>query len=217
VNNVTGLDRLRFLTSHPKYMGDDVIHAIRDLDTACEHMNLPVQAGDNEVLKRMRRTYTRDTWMERIAYTREQIPGVTVATDIIVGFPGESEAQFMRTYDMLEQTKVEKVHLAMYSPRPGTLSSRWDDDIPEEEKFRRYMELEKLQEKLSTEINQRRLGETYEVLVEGKQKGRWTGRTRGNTLVHFDDERDVTGKLVDVEITKTSPWFLLGRSLGHPR
>jgi tRNA-2-methylthio-N6-dimethylallyladenosine synthase len=217
VNDVTGLDRLRFLTSHPKYMGNDVIHAIRDLDTACEHMNLPVQAGDNEVLKRMRRTYTRDTWMERIAYTRDQIPGVTVATDIIVGFPGESESQFMRTYDMLEQTKVEKVHLAMYSPRPGTLSSRWDDDIPEEEKFRRYMELEKLQEKLSTEINQRRLGETYEVLVEGKQKGRWTGRTRGNTLVHFDDERDVTGKLVDVEITKTSPWFLLGRSVGHPR
>lgn len=217
VNNIEGLDRLRFLTSHPKYMGDDVIHAIRDLDAACEHMNLPVQAGDNEVLKRMRRTYTRDIWMDRIAYTREQIPGVTIATDIIVGFPGETEAQFLQTYDMLEQTKCEKVHLAMYSPRPGTLSSRWDDDVPEEEKFRRYMELEHLQERLCTDINARRLGETYEVLVEGKQKGRWTGRTRGNTLVHFDDERDVTGKMVDVEITKTSPWFLLGRSVGHPR
>jgi tRNA-2-methylthio-N6-dimethylallyladenosine synthase len=216
VNNIKGLDRLRFLTSHPKYMGDDVINAMANLETACEHMNLPVQAGDNEVLKRMRRTYTRDIWMERIAYTRQQIPGVTIATDIIVGFPGESEAQFMQTYDMLEHTKCDKVHLAMYSPRPGTLSSRWEDDIPEEEKFRRYMELEKLQERLCTDINARRLGETYEVLVEGKQKGRWTGRTRGNNLVHFDDERDLTGKMVDVEITKTSPWFLMGRSVGNP-
>jgi tRNA-2-methylthio-N6-dimethylallyladenosine synthase len=216
VNNVKGLDRLRFLTSHPKYMGDDIIHAIRDLDTACEHMNLPVQAGDNEVLRRMRRTYTRDLWMERIAYTREQIPGVTVATDIIVGFPGETDEQFQQTYDMLEQTECDKVHLAMYSPRPGTLSARWEDDIPHEEKYRRHRALEKLQERLQTEINGRRLGDVYEVLVEGKQRGRWTGRTRGNTLVHFDDERDLTGKLVDVEITKTSPWFLMGRAVGNP-
>lgn len=217
VDNVKGLDRLRFLTSHPKYMGNDIIDAMASLETACEHMNLPVQAGDNEVLRRMRRTYTRDSWMERIAYTRQQMPDVTVATDIIVGFPGESEEQFMQTYDMLEQTKCDKVHLAMYSPRPGTLSARWEDDIPEEEKFRRYMELEKLQERLCTDINAKRLGEVYEVLVEGKQKGRWTGRTRGNNLVHFDDERELTGTMVDVEITKTSPWFLMGRSAGHPR
>lgn len=154
--------------------------------------------------------------MERIAYTREQIPGVTVATDIIVGFPGETDEQFQQTYDMLEQTKCDKVHLAMYSPRPGTLSARWEDDIPHEEKYRRHRALEKLQERLQTEINGRRLGDVYEVLVEGKQRGRWTGRTRGNTLVHFDDERDLTGKLVDVEITKTSPWFLMGRAVGNP-
>jgi tRNA-2-methylthio-N6-dimethylallyladenosine synthase len=216
VNNISGLDRLRFLTSHPKYMGDDLIRAIRDLDTACEHMNLPVQAGDNEVLRRMRRTYTRDLWMERIAYTREQIAGITVATDIIVGFPGETDEQFLQTYDMLEQTRCDKVHLAMYSPRPGTLSSRWEDDIPHEEKFRRHQAIEKLQEQLCTSINSSRLGETYEVLVEGKSKGRWTGRTRGNTLVHFDDDRDVLGKMVDVRITKTSPWFLLGEPSGEP-
>jgi len=216
VAEVRGLDRLRFLTSHPKYMGDDVIHAIRDLDAACEHMNLPVQAGDNEVLRRMRRTYTRDLWMERIAYTREQVPDVTVATDIIVGFPGETDEQFMQTYDMLERTRCEKVHLAMYSPRPGTLSARWEDDIPHEEKFRRHQALEKLQERICTEINARRLDEVYEVLVEGKSKGRWTGRTRGNTLVHFDDDRDVLGKMVDVRITSTSPWFLLGEPAGTP-
>jgi tRNA-2-methylthio-N6-dimethylallyladenosine synthase len=216
IGNTPGLDRLRFLTSHPKYMGDDVIHSIRDTAAACEHMNLPVQAGDNEVLRRMRRTYTRDLWMERIAYTREQIPGVTVATDIIVGFPGETDEQFMQTYDMLERTRCEKVHLAMYSPRPGTLSARWEDDIPHEEKFRRHQALEHLQERISTEINSQRLGDTYEVLVEGKAKGRWTGRTRGNTLLHFDDDRDVLGKMVDVRVTKTSPWFLLGEPVGDP-
>ena len=216
VANIRGLDRLRFLTSHPKYMGDDVINAIADLDAACEHMNLPVQAGDNEVLRRMRRTYTRDLWMERIAYTREQVPGVTVATDIIVGFPGETDEQFMQTYDMLERTRCDKVHLAMYSPRPGTLSARWEDDIPHEEKFRRHQALEKLQERICTELNQKRMGETYEVLVEGKSKGRWTGRTRGNTLVHFDDDRDVLGKMVDITITTTSPWFLMGEPVGAP-
>lgn len=200
-------------------MGDDVLDAIADLDSACEHMNLPVQAGDNEILQRMRRTYTRDLWMERIATTREKVPGVTVATDIIVGFPGETEEQFMQTYDMLERTRVDKVHLAMYSPRPGTLSSRWEDDVPHEEKLRRHNVLEAQQERISTEINEKRLGDTYEVLVESKEKGRWTGRTRGNTLVHFDDDgvTDVLGKMIDVRITKTRPWYLLGEAVSDPR
>jgi tRNA-2-methylthio-N6-dimethylallyladenosine synthase len=216
VDAIPGLDRLRFLTSHPKYMSNEIIDTIAELRTTCEHMNLPVQAGDNEVLRRMRRTYTRDQWMERIAYTREQMPDVTVATDIIVGFPGETEDQFMQTYDMLERTRCDKVHLAMYSPRPGTLSARWEDDIPHEEKFRRHQALEKLQERVCTELNQRRLGETYEVLVEGRAKGRWTGRTRGNTLVHFDSDADLVGKLVDVRITRTSPWYLMGEPVGIP-
>jgi len=216
VDAVPGLERLRFLTSHPKYMSDDIIDAMASLRTACEHMNLPVQAGDNEVLRRMRRTYTRDLWQERIAFTRDRMPDVTIATDIIVGFPGETEVQFMQTYDLLEETAVDKVHLAMYSPRPGTLSARWEDDIPLEEKRRRHQVLEQLQSRLLTERNARRLGETREVLVEGHAKGRWSGRTRGNTLVHFADTRDVLGKLVDVRITKTSPWFLLGEPVGTP-
>ncbi|HYH13171.1 MAG TPA: tRNA (N6-isopentenyl adenosine(37)-C2)-methylthiotransferase MiaB, partial [Thermomicrobiales bacterium] len=175
VDKVPGLERLRYLTSHPKYMSDELIDTMAELRTTCDHMNLPVQAGDNEVLRRMRRTYTRDLWMERIAYTRDRMPDVTVATDIIVGFPGESEEQFMQTYDMLERTRVDKVHLAMYSPRPGTLSARWDDDIPHEEKLRRHQTLEKQQERIATELNSKRLGQTYEVLVEGKSRGRWTG------------------------------------------
>jgi tRNA-2-methylthio-N6-dimethylallyladenosine synthase len=217
VDAIPGLSRLRFLTSHPKYMSDDIIDAMADSATVCEHMNLPVQAGDDEVLRRMRRTYSRDYWMDRIARTREAMPGVTIATDIIVGFPGESEAQFMQTYDLLERTRCDKVHLAMYSPRPGTLSARWIDDVPHEEKRRRHQELERLQERIQTEVHAASLGQTYEVLVEGRQKGRWTGRTRGNTLVHFDDERELAGKLVDVRIVATSPWFLMGEAVSAPR
>lgn len=217
VDAVPELDRLRFLTSHPKYMSDEIIETMAELDSTCEHMNLPVQAGDNEILRRMRRTYTRDLWQERIAFTRQQMPSCTVATDIIVGFPGETDAQFQQTYELLEETACDKVHLAMYSPRPGTLSARWEDDIPHAEKHRRHQALEELQTRLCTARNERRLGESLEVLVEGRAKGRWTGRSRGNTLVHFDDERDVLGKLVDVKITNTSPWFVLGEGTGAPR
>jgi tRNA-2-methylthio-N6-dimethylallyladenosine synthase len=210
VDAIPGLARLRFLTSHPKYMSDEIIDAMAGLPSVCEHMNLPVQAGDNDVLRRMRRTYSRDYWIDRIQLARDRMPGATVATDIIVGFPGETEQQFLQTYDLLERTRCDKVHLAMYSPRPGTLSARWEDDVPAHEKQRRHRELEKLQERIQTELNASRLGQTYEVLVEGRSKGRWTGRTRGNILLHFDDERELTGKFVDVQVTRTSPWFLIG-------
>jgi tRNA-2-methylthio-N6-dimethylallyladenosine synthase len=216
VDALPGLARLRFLTSHPKYMSDEIIHAMEELPSVCEHMNLPVQAGDNEVLRRMRRAYTRDYWFDRIQYTRERMPGVTIATDVIVGFPGESEAQFMQTYDLLEQSRCDKVHLAMYSPRPGTLSARWEDDVPAAEKHRRHRELEKLQERIQTEISGARLGQTYEVLVEGRSKGRWTGRTRGNILLHFDDDRELNGQFVDVRVTRASPWFLIGEPVAAP-
>lgn len=210
VDAIGGLDRLRFLTSHPKYMLDEIIDAMADLPSVCEHMNLPVQAGDNDVLRRMRRTYSRDYWLDRINLTRERMPDATIATDVIVGFPGETDRQFMQTYSLLEQARCDKVHLAMYSPRPGTLSARWEDDIPSEEKRRRHRELERLQERIQTEIHASKLGATYEVLVEGRAKGRWTGRTRGNTLLHFDDPRPLTGQVVKVRVTETTPWFLIG-------
>jgi tRNA-2-methylthio-N6-dimethylallyladenosine synthase len=142
---------------------------------------------------------------------------VTVATDIIVGFPGETAEQFQHTLDVLEDVGCDKVHVAMYSPRPGTLSARWEDDIPHDEKHRRHQAVEHLQERLCTELNAKHLGETVEVLVDKQAKGRWTGRTRGMTLVHFADERDLMGKLVDVKITDTSPWYLLGEAVGEPR
>ncbi|MBA3449613.1 MAG: tRNA (N6-isopentenyl adenosine(37)-C2)-methylthiotransferase MiaB [Chloroflexia bacterium] len=216
VDQVPGLDRLRFLTSHPKFMSNEIIDAMADLRSVCEHMNLPVQAGDDEVLRRMRRTYSRDYWLERIEATRTRMSDATIATDVIVGFPGETEQQFLQTFDLLEQARCDKVHLAMYSPRPGTLSARWDDDIPAAEKRRRHQELERLQERIQTEIHASKLGKTFDVLVEGRSKGRWTGRTRGNTLLHFDDPRELTGENVEVRVSETSPWFLVGEPASTP-
>ena len=218
VDAVPGLDRLRFLTSHPKYMTDELLDDMGRLRSVCEHLNLPVQAGDNEVLRRMRRTYTADLWLERLAYARSRMPSLTVATDIIVGFPGETEAQFQNTLDVLEAAACDKVHVAMYSPRPGTLSARWEDDIPREEKHRRLQAVEALQERLQSARNLSRVGDTIEVLVDSHQKGRWSGRTRGNTLVHVDSETSLLGQSVLAEITRSSPWYLIGRpapSVGH--
>ena len=211
VDAIPGLSRLRFLTSHPKYMTDELIETMAELPSICEHLNLPVQAGDDEVLHRMRRTYTVDLWRNRIAYARNLMPGLTVATDIIVGFPGESAEQFDNTLRLLEETACDKVHVAMYSPRPGTLSARWDDDIPAAEKHRRHQAVEHLQERLLTDRNRTRVGEQYEVLVDSRQRGRWTGRTRGNLLVHIDSDADLLGRLVSATITESSPWFLIAR------
>ena len=153
-----GLDRLRFLTSHPKYMSDEIIDTMAELRTVCEHMNLPVQAGDNEVLApHAPHLHPRPLAGPHCVHPRPDA-GVTVATDIIVGFPGETDEQFQQTYDLLEEVGCEKVHLAMYSPRPGTLSARWEDDIPHEEKLRRHQAIEDLQERVCTERNARRLG-----------------------------------------------------------
>jgi len=210
VDGIDGIQRVRFLTSHPKYMSDRIIDAVAELPSLCEHINLPIQAGDNEVLRRMRRTYTVEYYRERIAYVRERMPGVTLATDIIVGFPGETAEQFEHTLQLLFDIRFDKVHVAMYSPRPGTLSNRWVDEIPWVEKKRRHRAVEALQKEICTERNARYLGQRLEVLVDGFSKGRWRGRSRGNTLVFFDAPGDWKGRFVDVRITETSPWYLLG-------
>jgi tRNA-2-methylthio-N6-dimethylallyladenosine synthase len=217
VDAVGGLDRLRFLTSHPKYMSDKILEAMARLPSVCEHLNLPVQSGDDEVLRRMRRTYTADHWLGRLAKARELMPGITVATDIIVGFPGETDEQFENTLDLLREADLDKVHVAMYSPRPGTLSARWQDGVPPEVKHERHQAVEALQESGCERRNARRVGETVEVLVDSFRKGRWGGRSRGNTLVHIDDDRELFGQIVDVTITDSSPWYLFGKVAGEPR
>jgi len=174
---------------------------------------VPVQAGNDEVLARMRRGYTVAQYRELIARIRERIPGVAIHCDVIVGFPGETEAQFQDTYDLLAELKLDKVHLARYSPRPHTVSARtMPDDVPAEEKKRRHAALEALQEQIVAEINRQYLGRTVEVLVEDKVKGKWRGRTPQNKLVFFsDDSRDWRGQLVQVQVIWTGPWSMQAR------
>ncbi len=215
VHEVEGLWRIRFLTSHPNYMTDRILDAVAELPKVCEQIEVPVQAGDDEVLANMRRGYTRDDYRRLIAHIRERLPNAAVHTDIIVGFPGETEAQFQRTYDLLAELKLDKAHLAMYSPRPGTVSARrMPDDVPAEEKKRRWEMLDRLQAQIVGEINRRLLGETVEVLVEERHKGKWRGRTRTNKLVFFSDAADWRGKLANVRITWAGPWSMIGEVVG---
>ena len=212
VNDIDGLWRIRFLTSHPNYMTDRVLHAVRDLPKVCEHIEVPIQAGDDDVLAQMRRGYTNADYRALVAHIRDTIPNVAIHTDIIVGFCGESNDQFEKTYEVMHDLKLDKAHLARYSPRPGTVSARrMEDDVPETEKASRFQRLEALQEQVCNEINQRALGQIVEVLVEGQHKGKWRGRTRTNKLVFIDSPLALRGRLVDVEITWTGPWSMQGR------
>jgi tRNA-2-methylthio-N6-dimethylallyladenosine synthase len=256
IHDLPGLERIRFLTSHPNHMTPDLIDAVADLPKVCEHINLPFQAGDDTVLKRMARRYKAAQYRDLIDRIKGRIPGVSLSTDVIVGFCGETEEQFQRTLDMLRYCRFDVVHVAAYSPRRGTPSERiWPDDVPKEEKKRRLHEVERLQASIAAEINAQLQGAIVEVLVEGpseRGKGagsasagadgdrrpggpnttlgeagvasispeggaaelrRWGGRTRTNKLVFFDAPYDPTGRLVDVLITRTTPWYLEGELL----
>ena len=211
INGVSGLERIRFLTSHPSFMSDRIIQAVAELPKVCEHINLPVQAGDDQVLSRMRRPYTRDSYLDLVQQMRDAIPGVSVSTDIIVGFPGETEEQYQRSLDLIAGLRLDKVHCAAYSSRPGTIASRTlEDDVPKEEKMRRLKQLDQLQEGILQEINSALVGQNAEVLVEGRRKGKWQGRTRTDKLVFFQDDGQYMGNLVNINITGASPWSLQG-------
>jgi tRNA-2-methylthio-N6-dimethylallyladenosine synthase len=210
LNDVPGLERIRFLTSYPGDFGADLIGAIATLPKVCEDINLPVQSGDDEVLKRMRRGYTVGFYKELVNRLRASIPSLGLQTDVIVGFPGETDAQFENTLRLLEEIGFDKVHIAAYSPRPGTPAADWPDQLPLEEKRRRLHAIEQLQERLLSEKHAPLLGRRVQVLVEGQSKGKWYGRTRNNKLVHFAHDGDLIGRLAEVEITHTSAWSLQG-------
>ncbi len=211
LNAIPDLLRIRFLTSHPTYMSQRIIQSIADLPKVCEHVNLPVQSGDDHVLDRMRRPYTRAEYLSLAGRIRETVPGVSLSTDLIVGFPGETEEQYQRSVDLIRELRFDKVHCAAYSTRPGTTADRtMADDVPDSEKARRLKGVDQLQEKILGEINGLLLGQRVEVLVEGRKKGKWQGRTRTNKLVFFHDDNDRLGQLVGVTIDNTSPWSLQG-------
>jgi len=211
LNRIDGLARIRFLTSHPKDMSDQLIETIARLDKVCEHLSLPFQAGDNGILEAMRRGYTNAQYRRLVERIRESVPEVVLSTDVIVGFPGESEEQYEQSRQMIEDVRFDTVHIACYSPREGTMASReLDDNVASAEKVRRRKELEALQEQIVSEINGELMGRTVEVLVEGRKKGKWWGRTRTDKLVFFIDSADHLGQLVNVRIESTSPWSLQG-------
>lgn len=211
LNRIDGLARIRFLTCHPNDMNDRLIEAMAHLEKVCEHLSLPFQAGDDEILRAMRRGYTIENYRALVGRIRCATPHIALSTDVIVGFPGESEEQFHRTIDLIHELRFDTVHVAAYSPRPGTIATRkLADDVPPDEKIRRREMAENIQESIAAELNARLLGNTAEVLVEGQKNGKWWGRTRGDKLVFFEDRDERLGQLVNIRIEKTSPWSLQG-------
>ena len=220
VNEIPDLLRIRFLTSYPKDMSDKLIDAVASLPKVCEHIHLPVQAGDDAVLENMRRGYTRADYVSLIGNIRTRVPGVVVSTDIIVGFPGESEEQFQRTLDLVEEMRWSTIYVAAYSPRGGTLSARWEDDVPAEVKKERLERLDMLQQRISFQQHQTLKGKNVEVFVESGESERrdaqqWRSRTRTGRLVFFPrGNENLTGQLVTVMISKVSPFAMQGELQG---
>jgi tRNA-2-methylthio-N6-dimethylallyladenosine synthase len=215
-NAVDGLERIRFLTSHPNWMTDELLDTVAELPKVMPHIEVPVQAGDDDVLENMKRGYTAEDYRRLVEKIRSRLgatgSGVSIATDIIVGFPGESEAQFQRTYDLLAELKLDVAHLARYSARPGTVATRrMEDNVSQAEKMERFRQLEELQEGIAAEINARYLDQVVPVLFEEKVKKRWKGRTDTNKLVFVETEQSLAGQVLPVRIEWAGPWSMIGK------
>ena len=209
---IEGLERIRFLTSHPNWMTDELLDTVAELPKVMPHIEVPAQAGDDEVLNNMRRGYTAGEYRKLVKRIRDRIPGVSIGTDIIVGFPGESAQQFQNTFDMLEELRLDVAHLARYSPRPQTWAARnLEDDVPEEEKWDRFRRLETLQESIASEIHTTYIGKKVDILFEELLKNRWRGRTPTNKLVFVETREDLRGKLKSVRIERAGAWSMNGK------
>lgn len=210
-HEIKGLERIRFLTSHPNWFSHELMDSVASLPKVMPHIEVPHQAGHDQVLMNMKREYNVQQYRQLVGDIRKKIPGASIATDVIVGFPGETVEQYQSSYNLLNELKLDVVHLARYSVRPGTTAARkMEDDIPEEEKWRRFRQIEELQKKIASGINQKYLDNTVEVLFEGEQKGRWRGRTPTNKLVFVESDQILLGKISQVLITWTGPWSMQG-------
>jgi tRNA-2-methylthio-N6-dimethylallyladenosine synthase len=209
VSGVRGVRRIRFASPHPRHASDRLIAAVRDLPAVCKHIHLPVQSGSTSMLQRMRRRYTRAQYLELVQKIREAIPSVQLSTDMIVGFPGESDTEFDETLSLTEQVRFHSMFSFKYSERPNTLASkRSPDDVPEEAKTRRIRELQLLQRRIQLELHERALGEQVEVLIDSRSRRRdWelSGRTTGNTIVNLPGPAHWVGQFVTVEIRRAGP------------
>jgi tRNA-2-methylthio-N6-dimethylallyladenosine synthase len=213
VHEVDGIRRIRFITSHPSFVRTSLVEAMRDLPKVCKYLHIPVQSGSNPVLKAMRRGYTAERYLEICDTLRHEVPGIEIASDFIVGFPGESAADFDQTVALLERVRFQNSFVFKYSPRPGTDAAALADDVPEDEKKRRNQVLLDVQERISLEKNRARIGQRLEVLVEGASKRdarKQTGRTDTHQIVNFAAERDLAGRFVTVEIAGATALSLSG-------
>jgi tRNA-2-methylthio-N6-dimethylallyladenosine synthase len=217
VHAVPGLERIRFATSHPEHVGPRLADALHDLPRVCPYLHLPVQSGSDHVLGLMRRGYSRQSYLEMTRLLRERVPDLALSTDVIVGHPGESEADFQGTLDLVEAVGFEGVFVFAYSPRPGTSAYRLEDDIPEAEKQRRLGLLNHRQQQAQARRNRDRVGTQVEVLVDTiGGGGRLSGRTPHFRIVHFDGPATLLGQLVEVRITGAGANSLLGERLEPP-
>jgi tRNA-2-methylthio-N6-dimethylallyladenosine synthase len=215
VHEVDGIARIRFASPHPRHFTPRTVAAIRDLPKVCKHLHMPVQSGSTAILKAMRRRYTRDQYLELVASIRDTIPAVALSTDVIVGFPGETGADFDDTLSLTRSVRFHSMFSFKYSPRPRTLSGqRYPDDVPEPEKTRRIVALQQLQKSIQAEILSAMVGQTYDVLIDGPSRRRpdeWAGRTGGNTIVNVAAGGATSvgpgwlGRLLAVRVTAAGP------------
>lgn len=214
VDRIDGIERVRYMTSHPKDMTFAMIDAIADSKKVVNHMHLPIQSGSDELLKKMNRGYTVDQYMELVEYARKCIPDLVLTTDIIVGFPGETEEMFCQTLDLLKRVQYDMAYTFIYSPRTGTPAAKMDHQIPQEEKSRRLQRLMDVQNVYSLQLNQAMEHKEYEVIVEGPTKNdenHWFGRTTGNKMIIWEhDGSAAVGDTVKVAVDKGQTWVLKG-------
>ncbi len=216
VGTIDGIRRIRFLTGHPRDLQDEIIDAVASVPNACEYFHIPIQAGDDRTLRRMARGYNVDFYRRMVDKIRTRIPEAAITSDLIVGFPGETQNEFMNTVSLVEEIGFDSCITAAYSPRPHTPAANWEEQVPEEEKYERLRFLNSVISDISHKINKLYLGRTVEVLVEGRSTrsvDRLMGRTRTNKIVNFEGGEELIGKLVDVSIETANPWALRGNAL----
>ncbi len=215
----TKIKRIRFLTGHPRDLKPEIIDAVAEVENACEYFHIPVQAGDDRTLRRMARGYNVDFYRQVVEKIRTRLPDAAITSDMIVGFPGETENEFMRTVSLVQEIEFDACNTAAYSPRNHTPAASWEQQVPESEKYERLRFLNAVVTDVAHKRNKQYLGKTVEVLVEGtsaRNEERLTGRTRTNKIVNFAGSETLKGQLVDVQIESVNPWAMRGSFVGAP-
>ena len=210
ISKIEGIERIRFMTSHPKDLTDDLIKAIQECDKVCKHLHLPVQSGSNDVLRRMNRKYTKEHYLTLVEKLKKAVPDIAITTDIIVGFPGETEEDFLETLDVVKKVEYDSAFTFLYSIREGTVAAKMDDQVPDEVKHDRFNRLLEVLYPIILEKNQKCIGKVFPVLVETAEGDELTGRTEHFKLVHFKGSKDLVGEIVNVKITDVKTFHMKG-------